>query len=479
MKNQNTHPIFLASRLTFFLILLIAFINVAAQEQNTLTWTGAINQVLEQNPNLASAEANLQAASKNIAIARANYLPGLNILGSLSKSKTGTFNETGYVPASSAIMGASLSQMVFNENYLANFKIQKYLYASQEEQYRNTRYKTISAAGTSYINLLFAMDLLEVQQENLENTNQNLQAAMDRYEVGSTNKQEVLRWQTQLYSDKQSVESQVAAVIISQGSLNQLLNLPIETKENPEKLTLENNGFIFSSKVVEASTNDGKKAQIIRDYLVELGLANSPILASIDQQLLAQERSLLANRRWAIPSFNFSVGADAKFDLSKEQAEETGNDLGYWKVGLSMYYPIVNGGANINKAKQSAFQMSALELQKNDIKTSLEQSIRASIAVVISDFNNISFSEEQKSAAYMNYDLVYDAYYLGESSLLDLLDAQNQKLVADISYRVALYTFFSDLLVVEQAIGYFPFLEPSENVQSIVTELEHRLLVAQ
>ena len=123
--------------------------------------------------------------------------------------------------------------------------------------------------------------------------------------------------------------------------------------------------------------------------------------------------------------------------------------------------------------------MSALEMQKNNIKTSIEQSIRASVAIVISDFNNIQSAKSQAEAAQQNFDLVYDSYYAGESSLLDIVDAQEVKLVADISLRVTLYTFFSDLLAVEQAIGYFPFLEPEENVQEIISELEWRLLLIQ
>ena len=110
------------------------------------------------------------------------------------------------------------------------------------------------------------------------------------------------------------------------------------------------------------------------------------------------------------------------------------------------------------------------------MKTSLEQSIRASDAVVISDFVNIGLAKAQADAAKKNYDLVNEAYLVGESSLLDLLDAQNQKLGADISSRVALYTFFDDLLTVEKAIGYFPFLQPQEEVSRIISELERRLL---
>ena len=174
--------------------------------------------------------------------------------------------------------------------------------------------------------------------------------------------QEVLRWKTQMYSDRQTIESQKSAVIIRQGGLNQLLNTPIETKNVLEKLTLEDNGFIFSSSVVASYAADEKKAIIIRDYLVELGLGNSPALASIDQQLLAQNRQLVANKRWAIPNLNASAYGNVKFDLSSEDVASS--DRGFWKIGLTMNIPIVDGGGNINKVHQSKWQLSSMELQR-------------------------------------------------------------------------------------------------------------------
>lgn len=476
MKNQYKINIHFAYRVGCIMILIIFLTNVRAQEPIILTWTDAINRALNQNPNLASAEANLEASEQNIKIAQGKYLPGFNVTGSISQSKSATFSETaGVVPASSAIVGASISQMVYNEKYLANHKIQKYLYASQEEQFRNTSYATISTAGQAYIGLLFADDLLDVQQQNMKITEQNLQAARDRLEVGSTNRQEVLRWETQMYANQQAVESQKAAVMVSRGGLNQLLNLPIETIEVLEKLSVEKDGFIFSSDLVAGSVNDANKARLVRDYLVELGLANSPALASFDQQLLAQNRQLQSDKRYAIPRLNASAGANAKFGFEDESVDQLDNDKGFWKFGLTMYVPLVSGGANYSKITQSKLQMSALEQQKYNITTSLEQSIRATASIVISDFINIGFADEQAKTAQLNYDLVYDAYLLGESSLLDLLDAQTQKLSADISSRIALYTFFVDMLSLNQAIGYFPVLETQEEHYKIMAELESQL----
>ena len=66
--------------------------------------------------------------------------------------------------------------------------------------------------------------------------------------------------------------------------------------------------------------------------------------------------------------------------------------------------------------------------------------------------------------------------FLDFLDLLDLLDAQDQKLGADISSRVAVYTFFTDMLIMEQTIGYFPFLKTQDEVDNILNEIENQLL---
>jgi hypothetical protein len=64
---------------------------------------------------------------------------------------------------------------------------------------------------------------------------------------------------------------------------------------------------------------------------------------------------------------------------------------------------------------------------------------------------------------------------VGEVSLLDLLDAQSQRVSANASATTTLYTFLADLLSAQQAVGYFPFLEPQDQVETRIRELEHKL----
>ena len=449
---------------------------VLVEAQETLGWVEAINQALSANQSLAAAQENLEASHKNVSIARADLLPSLSVLGSFSESKSATFSEnSGVIPSTTGMVGGTVNQMIYNQRSFANHNIQKDLYASQEEQLRNTRFGIISAAGQAYIGVLLALDMLQVQTENRNLTEQNLQVARDRERVGSTDLKEVLRWQSQLYANEQNLADQRSSVVVNRIALNQVRDQPAEDVYTLEKLTVEKNGFIFSSDVVVEAIPQEDKARMVRDYLVDLGLANSPLLTSLDREIAAQQRQLRSNRRWLIPSLNLAAGADGFVLTSGEGDDLVDEDKGFWKVGVTVNWPIFDGGANFARVHQAVSQVRSLESQRRELESSLEQGIRSAVEVAMTDYRKIGLARAQAETAEQSYHLVYDAYLVGEVSLLDLLDAQSQRVSANASATTTLYTFLADLLSAEQATGYFPFLEPQDQVESRIRELERRL----
>jgi outer membrane protein TolC len=456
--------------------LLLAAGPALAQGNETLGWLEAINQALSANQSLAAAQEDLEAAHEDVSIAKANFLPSVDIHGLFLEAKARSVSpNAGIIPSTTGLVGAKLTQMIFDEKAFANYSIQQSLYASQEQQVRSTRFGIIAAAGQAYVGVLLAEDLLEVQNENLELTEQNLQTSRDREQVGETSFQEVLRWQTQLYANKRQVLESKSSVLLSRFALNQVRDRPEEEHYELHKLTLDSEGFIFSSDVIQQALDEDDKARVVRDYLVELGLTNAPALAALDLELEAQQRQLSSDDRWLIPSFAFSAGADHFLFTAGQDDNIADTAANFWTLSASFNWSIFDGGANLAKVHQAGSELRALQSQRKELQTSLEQAIRASAAVAIADFQAIDFARLQAEVAEQNYALVYDSYLVGETTLQDLLDAQSQRIAAHSAATVAFYTFLADLLSVEQAIGYFPFLEPTDRVSEHVRELERKL----
>ena len=478
MKHFNTSIEQKFLRILFLLTLAFSAETAFGQNDSMLKFVDAVNQALEDNNGFAAQSASLEAKEKDVKIARANFLPSLGFQGSYyvaEGEKINDWDRMGLSSGTKGVLSGAIYQMIYNEQYFANHRIQKELYASQQEQFRNARYQLIASTGQAYIGVLVAEAVLDVMRIDQELTMTNLEAASYREEVGSTSEQEVLRWKTKLYKADQNIAGQKASVRVNRIALNQLRNQPEEKTEELERLIVEEDGFVFKSNLVDQVLLDESKAKILRDYLVEIGLGNSPLLGSMDAQIAAQERQLKSDKRWLIPSFDLMVGGDDQFMVvDAGDGESQSGDL-FWFAGAKMSWNVFRGGSNISTVKQQKIVSQELQFQRAEVNSSQEKAIRSQASMLIADLKNVRLAKEQANVAGRNYIMVYDAYLLGEVTVLALLDAQEQKFIADYSSVVAYYTFLLDLLSLEEMIGYFPFLEPQEQEAQIIAELERRI----
>ena len=96
-----------------------------------------------------------------------------------------------------------------------------------------------------------------------------------------------------------------------------------------------------------------------------------------------------------------------------------------------------------------------LELQRQALAERLEQLIRSRLYLTNASYSGIQLTREAAAAARKNLDLVTDSYSRGVVDVLDLLDAQNSSLRAELAAATALYEFFINLVDVERAVNWF------------------------
>ena len=108
--------------------------NTIGQDDQTLTFVDAINQTLEDNSGFAAQSASLEAKEKDVKIARANFLPSLGFEASYyiaEGEKINDWDRIGVSTGTKGVLSGAIYQMIYNEPYFANHRIQKELYASQ------------------------------------------------------------------------------------------------------------------------------------------------------------------------------------------------------------------------------------------------------------------------------------------------------------------------------------------------------------
>ena len=448
---------------------------VAAQGPRCeLGWVEAIEQALDANQALVAARQTLEAQHKDIAIARSNMLPNIGASSTAQVSEGPTFSSTiGLIPERTINAVAALSWTLYNHADIDSLGSQKHLYESQQQSYDVSRVNTTAAAARSYLSVLLEQALLVVQELNLDLTEASLQLTRAQEAAGALPYREVLRWEAQGLANRQEIASQQGSLLSSRFGFNQIRNRPTEEVCTLQEVTVEDHGFLFASETVTEAIADETKAAIARDYLVALGLSRSPTLKSLDAQLRAEWRQKKSTRRWMIPSITGGAGAAAFLLTGGEGADEQPEGSVFWRLGLQLDWSVLDGGYYIAKMNQTKAEFGSLRWQRENQATALEQDIRSAAAVAMKSFAVIDLSQQRLAAANENYELVNEAYLDGATSFLDVVDAQQLLLSANIAARQAVYEFFSNLLSLEQALAYYPFLESDADAR--VRELAAKL----
>ncbi|MCD4722636.1 MAG: hypothetical protein K8S13_22675 [Desulfobacula sp.] len=113
-----------------------------------------------------------------------------------------------------------------------------------------------------------------------------------------------------------------------------------------------------------------------------------------------------------------------------------------------------------------------LKFIRNQIENKIAENIRLTLHETGVSFPTIDLSRLSASSSKKNLDLVVDAYSKGAVSIVELLDAQNDSLVANTMAENAVYNFFMDFINTERAAGWFSILMNSQQRKDLLQEFE-------
>jgi outer membrane protein TolC len=439
-----------------------------------LTLSEAVAQAIASNLDLTTQRQSLAAAREEIGLARSALLPQVDFgargqyLDDERSDQARGNNKQG-----SFLVGAGLSQVIYDEESWAGFSIQKYVYDGQVKQLESYELGVIQDAADAFLEFDSAGKVLGIQQRNREITRQNLEKSRARIAAGWSSEREILRWQSQLAANDTSVRKAQVAVLQNLFELNRVRNVPPEAPVAIASVTIAAYGFVYADEAIVRAISEPKLDRRMRDFLVRAGIARSPNLAALDDSIAAGERQLTANRRafW-VPTLSFNAGIDylANHNPASDDFNQT-----EWGVKGLLAFPVFEGGAKFAGLDQARAALESLRTQRRATAQSLDQTIRAAFAQASGSYESVPFAHREVAAARKNFELVDQSYTLGVDSMLDLLDAQQQLLSAELTLNDATYGFLEDLINAERAISFYAFTRPTGDAQAMVRGINQEL----
>ncbi|MEQ8525382.1 TolC family protein [Gracilimonas sp.] len=439
------------------LALLLFTTSISAQEARTISIQEAIQIALENNYQLKQAKNNLDLANESITSEYADFAPSIN--SSFDGSRTtgqqfvqDRFNE-GLDPfvnttsqGVSGRVGASIT--VFDGfNNIMSLRSSQQSKISSEESLQRAREQVIFNTASRYLQVLLDLQLLEIAQENLENSQQQLEQVRAQVEVGSRPSVDLYNQEAQVASDELSVTQQENALKFSKLVLVRQLQIdPLGEYE-------------FTVPEAELDEKSASMTDnVMLSELIDQALLNRSDLKSDIANIKSLEYQLKIAKGSLYPSVSASAGLSTsygdQYTLAGEKvpfSEQFFDQRINRSLGFSVNIPIFQNWNRMYNIQSSKIQLKNAELSFDNAKLQVIQEVAQAYNDYTSYAKQLQASQKSRRASERAFETQQERYNVGSSTLIELSQAQANYVEAQSNYTQAMY----NLIFQEKLLDYY------------------------
>lgn len=447
-----------------------------------VTLDEVVAEALKANRDLAIAQQDVVAGSYSVNEARSDLLPQLGVAagGRVIDDDRASLSQ-GSTPERALTGTLTASQQLYSESSWTNYTVEKYTQSGREYNRDSVELDVIFEAATAYLEVLRRKTIERLQIDNMKLTQANLERSQIRLSIGVAGPDELYRWQTQFANDRQIVLQAESASFDAMQALNRIIARPLQEEFLAEETDLSDPLLIGGDQLFYQLIHNPLNFRKFKNIAIEEGMKASPEIKFIDSAIASQERLIEKARReyWA-PTVTLEGEVEQLFSDSGEgQRDEdlTGLDDTDWSVGVFARLPLFEGGRKSSALGRNKEQLKRLRVERRNTEERISQGILQALNNTRASYPSINLSRDAVDAARRNLKLVTDSYVQGIKSIIDLLDAQNQALNAELDAANAVYNFLIDYMGVQRNIGtFFTFMESKER-EKWTREIEESLQV--
>ena len=389
----------------------------AAQE----TLFGALSRAYTNTPELNAQRANLRALDELVPQALSGYRPRVtgtaDVGRTFTDSTTPTFSTSGgqrgragrvasndaYSPRG---LGLQVDQTLFNgfrtENQTRSAESQV---LGARETLRNVEQNVLLQAATAYMNVLRDTALLNLQRNNVEVLEEQLRQTRDRFRVGEVTRTDVAQSESRLAQAR----SQASA---AEGNLRSSIavyrqRVGVEPRRLSPGQPVEN----YLPKSIEAAIDNA-----LRDH--------PAIIASL-HGVDAQQLQVKVVESELYPTVSLQGTLSQRWESQQSDSEARSASI---VARLSV--PIYEGGQVYSRVRQAKETLGERRIQVDQQRDVVRQAVVASWSGLQSAKAQIIASQAQVAAAEIALAGVREEAKVGQRTTLDVLNSQQELLVA-------------------------------------------------
>ncbi|HCX22166.1 MAG: hypothetical protein CMB80_25770 [Flammeovirgaceae bacterium] len=413
---------------------IILFISLSAQTpmqlDSTLTETEAVALALEKSYEIRLESYNLEIAKNNDTYGNAGFLP--TVIASASTSRTTQDAElefasgdgqsrTGAV-STAQNAGVSLNWTIFDGLTMFATKSRlEQLSQANESIFKAQVQTTISNVQKAFYLAALEQERLKLLRSNLELSEERVAISKEKYEVGRASKMEYLQAQVDYNSDQSDYVRQKETIALRLYELQQIIGLD----EKVDHLDLE---FAYDLSMV-----------LSREQAEELAISQNPDLQTMEMNQEVSNIFVQELERSRLPSLDFNMG----YNYAKSQSEAgflLSNQTTGLNYGLSARVTLFDGMNQSRQIQNARISAEYNQTNYERYKTTLLTSVRSAFLTYQNAVERADLETKNLEVAEENVSIALERYRVGKSNPLEIREAQNNAVDAQIRHLEALNT---------------------------------------
>ncbi|GGF21211.1 transporter [Youhaiella tibetensis] len=361
----------------------------------------ALTAAYNNNPNISSALLAVKSTAEGIVSAKAGKLPtvgmGLDLTHSFD-NRTGSFAQT-----DTASLGLSYNQTLFDNGRTdAAVEQARALTEVSAQALRNAEQNVLLSVVQAYMGVIRDSQLVQLRSDNVKFLQAQVKSSQDRLDIGEGTKLDVSQAQTSLATGVASYQAAIANLQSSQASYERWVG------HKPRNLTQD---FSFKGMLPKSVEEATSLSEVYHPAILSAKAAIRAAQSGSDQ---------------ARAAFGPTLGLIGKIGTAETFSNSNGTNTISGSLGLSLTIPLYSGGALGASVRKANLGQMKSEFDSQVTRDQVREAVVTSWATLQNAVAQIDSAQQALNAASLALDATVQSRDVGQSTTLDVLNAQSQ-----------------------------------------------------
>ncbi len=434
----------------FFYIILCMLLGgtVSSQAQMALSLDECIRIALNENPTIKVKEMEITRVDYSHKEAIGQLLPSLNMVGQYQRNLS---LQTMYMDTGQGTMAIKMgSDNTHAGGFQAtiplvvpqlwkSIKLSENQILQNLEAARANKLSLVNQVEKTYYALMLAQDSKRVIEENHATAKLNAEIFQKKYELGAASEYDVLRANVAVTNLEPSIMEAENSIVALLFQLKVLMGMDVNTDIRPSQQLDDFRGEMYARALSNSLGADTT-------------LANNTSLKAMDLQTDYLKKALAVQKMAWYPTLSGS--ASMMWHSMNNGSPFSGLR---WSrasnVGLSIAFPIFQGGQRYYKQKQAEIAVEEMKWQRENLERNLHMQVATQNNTIAKNLKQIESNENGVHMAQKANEIMQKSFKIGAASFIQLRDTEDALMAARLAYYQAIYNYLVAESDLEHVLG--------------------------